>query len=175
VEAIEIAREPRPVSHKPFRIESLLKTQEASAPLAAQKIAALINDAEGRRLARGAAELASAMESIEKACSTVLEAAERTNEHASELAAAAHTDDVRALARDIHEQMARVFELCHFQDLAGQRIEKVIALLTGLDEHLSGFASPPELEPATPGLINGPRLDGASGHVDQDEIDALFR
>ena len=43
-----------------------------------------------------------------------------------------------------------------------------------LDEHLSGFASPPELEPTSPGLINGPRLDGASGHVGQDEIDALF-
>lgn len=160
--------------HKPFRIETLLKPQDAPALVNAQEIAALVHDADGRKLARGAAELASAMESMEKACGTVLEAAERTNEDARQLVATAETEQMRALARDIHAQMARVFELCHFQDLAGQRIEKVIGLLTGLDEHLSGFASPSGLTPATPALINGPRLDGASGHVGQEEIDALF-
>lgn len=161
--------------HKPFRIENLLKPQnDARAPADAQEIAALLHDAEGRRLARGAAELASAIESMEQACGTALEAAERTNEEARQLAAAAATDDMRALARDIQQQMARIFELCHFQDLAGQRIEKVIGLLTALDERLSGFAAQAELAPAAPALINGPRLDGASGHVGQDEIDALF-
>ena len=159
--------------HKRFRIESLLTPQEPPAPANVEEIAALVHDGEGRRLARGAAELASAMEAIEKACASVLEAAERTDEQARQLAAAG-TEAVRTLARDIHEQMARIFELCHFQDLAGQRIEKVIALLTGLDERLSGFAAPAEIATATPGLINGPRLDGASGHVGQDEIDALF-
>ena len=159
---------------KPFRIESLLKSHDAPAPVDAHEISALVHDGEGRRLARGAAELACAMESMEKACGTVLEAAERTNEQARHFAASAETDDMRALARVIHEQMDRIFELCHFQDLAGQRIEKVIALLTGLDECLSGFGSPPKLALAGPGMLNGPRLDGASGHVGQDEIDALF-
>jgi chemotaxis protein CheZ len=162
------------VPHKRFRIESHLTPAETPAPVNAQEIAALVHDGEGRRLARGAAELASAMESIEKACGNVLEAAERTDEQARQLAGLAESEDMRALARDIQQQMARVFELCHFQDLAGQRIEKVISLLTGLDERLSGFATPLEIAPATPGLINGPRLDGASGHVGQDEIDALF-
>jgi len=164
----------RPVPQKPFRIESLLKSHAAPAPVDAHEFAALVHDGEGRRLARGAAELACAMESMEKACGTVLEVAERTNEQARQLAASAETDDMRALARVIHEQMTRIFELCHFHDLAGQRIEKVIALLTGLDERLSGFASPPELALAGSGMGNGPRLDGASGHVGQDEIDALF-
>lgn len=159
---------------KPFRIESLLKPHVTPAPVSAQEIAALVHDSEGRRLARAAAELASAMESIEQACGVVLSAAERVDENARQLAAAAPSEEMRALAHDIRAQMARVFELCHFEDLAGQRIEKVISLLTGLDERLSGFASPPDIEPATPGLINGPRLDGASGHVDQDAIDALF-
>jgi chemotaxis protein CheZ len=162
------------VPQKRFRVESLLNPQEPPAPVIAQEIAALVHDGEGRRLARGAAELASAIESIEKACASVLEAAERTDEQARQLATAADTDELRVLAREIHQQMARIFEFCHFQDLAGQRIEKVIALLTGLDERLSGFASPPDLAPATPAMINGPRLDGASGHVGQDEINALF-
>ncbi len=159
---------------KRFRIESHLGRQDIAAPVCAPDLAALVRDAEGRRLARGAAELASAIESMEKACGTILDAAERTNEQACQLAAAAESEEMRALAHDIHEQMARVFELFHFQDLAGQRIEKVIGLLTGLDEHLSGFASPSAIELATPGPINGPRLDGASGHLGQDEIDALF-
>jgi hypothetical protein len=100
-----------------------------------RQIAALVHDAEGRNLTCGAAELASAMESMEKACLACSSSA-----------------------------ISRIFA----------RIEKVIGLLTGLDEHLSGFASPPVLSPATRGLINGPRLDGGSGHVVQDEIDALF-
>lgn len=160
--------------HKPFRIESHLTPGDTPAPVNAQEIAALVHDGEGRRLARGAAELASAMESIEKACGAVLEAAERADEQARQLAEGAENEGMRALACGIQQQMARVFELCHFQDLAGQRIEKVIGLLTGLDERLSGIVSPLELVPATAGLINGPRLDGASGHVGQDEIDALF-
>jgi chemotaxis protein CheZ len=90
------------------------------------------------------------------------------------LANAAEAEDLRALADDIRAQMARIFEICNFQDLAGQRISSVINLLTGLDEHLSDFAAAPQPAPATPSLLNGPRRDGASGHVTQSEIDSIF-
>jgi hypothetical protein len=60
----------------------------------------------------------------------------------------------------------------------------VIALLSALDERLSamlaggngGEAAPgAAAKPAAErGLINGPRLDGDSGHVSQYDIDRMF-
>jgi chemotaxis protein CheZ len=71
--------------------------------------------------------------------------------------------------------MARIYEACTFQDLAGQRIAKVIALLTSLDQVLSGaIEEHVDTPPTAPVMLNGPRLDGASGHITQDEIDAIF-
>src|SRR6476469_2428280 len=140
----------------------------------AEKLTPFVHDAEGRRLARGAADLAAAMEAMEKACGVVLGTAERVDENARMLANAAQAENLRALAQDIRAQMGRIFEICNFQDVAGQRISSVIKLLTGLDEHLSDVAAPAEPAPATPTLINGPRRDGASGHVTQSEIDSIF-
>jgi chemotaxis protein CheZ len=159
------------VQRKQFRIESMLASEPARA--ASVALTSVVHDGEGRRLAHGAAELASAMEAIESACQVVLGTAERVDDNARALAAAAD-DGIRALAQEIREQMARIFEVCHFQDLAGQRITKVIDMLTGLDERLSGFAEPARAAGSAPALINGPRLDGASGHVSQDDVDALF-
>ena len=162
------------MQRKQFRIEALL-AQDAPAPTpVAETLAPLVHDAEGRRLARGAADLAAAMEAMEKACGIVLGTAERVDENARTLVSTAESDDLRALAQDIRTQMSRVFEACNFQDIAGQRISNVITLLTGLDEHLSDLVPPEKSATAKPELINGPRLDGASGHVTQNEIDSIF-
>lgn len=160
------------MQRRPFRIEALLRD---SRPPVADEIGPLLHDGEGRTLPRGAADLAAAMQAMEEACHAVLGSAERIDQDARALAGAAVNEEMRALAEDIRAQMVRVYEICNFHDVAGQRIGKVIALLTGLDERLSGFAAPPELAPATPSLINGPRLDGASGHISQDEVDDLLR
>jgi chemotaxis protein CheZ len=162
----------RAVQRKRFRIESMLPERS---PAAAGSLAGPARSGNAGKLACGAAELALAMEAIEQACTTVLGSAERIDENAKSLAEAAGSEEMRRLAEDIRAQMSRVFEMCNFHDVAGQRISKVIALITGLDEHLSGFAAPPDLSRASPTLINGPRLDGASGHISQDEIDALLR
>jgi chemotaxis protein CheZ len=78
----------------------------------------------------------------------------------------------------MQQRIAQIYEACNFQDLAGQRIGKVIALLGHLEEQLAhvaeGRAHDAVATESGDGLINGPRLDGASGHVDQRDVDRLF-
>jgi chemotaxis protein CheZ len=95
------------------------------------------------------------------------------------LNAGARTDRERILTRDIENKVAHIYEACNFQDLAGQRIGKVIDMLGTVEAHLAAMlaqdesASPPAAR-AQDNLINGPKLDGASGHISQQEIDILF-
>ena len=97
------------------------------------------------------------------------------------------TDDYHhGLAQDIQEHVVRVYEACNFQDLAGQRIGKVIATLVMVEEQLSamiensnkvaGAARPDSVAAPQPSgdLLNGPRLDGAGGHATQQDIDLMF-
>src|SRR5207237_8935384 len=87
------------------------------------------------------------------------------------------------LAQDVQDHVVHIYEACNFQDLAGQRIGKVIAMLVMVEERLvamiersSGGKEAPESGKSLSGseLINGPRLDGASGHASQHDIDAMF-
>jgi chemotaxis protein CheZ len=79
----------------------------------------------------------------------------------------------------------KIFEACNFQDLTGQRMTKVIAVLTLVEEkvaavlerctNLSAAAVTTAARPhAGSSLVNGPKLDGDAGHAEQDDIDAMF-
>lgn len=84
----------------------------------------------------------------------------------------------------MQDHVVRIYEACNFQDLAGQRIGKVITMLIMLEERLvamiqrhGGVSATPTqaLRPSPPTvLINGPRLDGAAGHASQLDIDTMF-
>lgn len=124
------------------------------------------------RLTHAAAELGAAIEAMEKAAVMVLGAAEGVDETARALAA--RSPEAKAFADDVRERMSRIYESCSFHDMAGQRIAKVISLLTNLDYLLSGAVVQEPASPAASALVNGPRLDGASGHITQAEIDAIF-
>lgn len=142
-------------------------------------LAALIHDGEQRRLTLAAGELGAAIESMEKATHDILKSAESVDASARLLGANAKSDRERVLTRDIQNQVAQIYEACNFQDLAGQRIGKVIEML-GMVEgqlaailaHGNGAASPSAKSEDR--LLNGPKLDGASGHVSQRDIDILF-
>lgn len=148
-----------------------------------RELAALINDGNDRRMARAAGELGAAVEGMEKATQKILASAEVVDDCARALAAALSNDYHHGLAQDVQDHVVRIYEACNFQDLAGQRIGKVIALLTMIEEKLAAMIAcnsgtdtqPSETKPA-PGtdLINGPRLDGAAGHASQRDIDAMF-
>jgi chemotaxis protein CheZ len=137
---------------------------------------------------RASRELDAVVDSTERATQQILEAAESIDEAANTLSASLKHEQEQALASDIRDQVVRVFEACNFQDLSGQRITKVLATLTFVENRvarmleiwggrdvINGYApaTPAERE-AESKLTSGPKLNGDSGHVSQQEIDAMF-
>ena len=81
----------------------------------------------------------------------------------------------------IDASFAASYEACNFQDIAGQRIGKVIETLNVVDDHLGRSSSNGVAHEAAAGqpdhsgrLLNGPRPDGEAGSVSQQNIDAMF-
>ena len=150
-----------------------------------RELSVLINDGNDRRMARVAGELGAAVESMESATQKILASAEAVDDCARALASALNDDYHHGLAQDVQDHVVRIYEACNFQDLAGQRIGKVIAMLMMVEERLvamiqrhSGVGVVQQVQASKPAqstkLINGPRLDGASGHASQLDIDAMF-
>ncbi len=151
-----------------------------------QELAALIGERKDRRMARAAGELGAAVDAMEKATHKILTATEGIDDSANSLGSALKHAHERRLAQDIQEHAAQIYAACNFQDLAGQRIAKVIATLTMVEEQITaliercgGFARPSDTRvTAKPAaghrLAQGPKLDGESGHADQGYIDTLF-
>ena len=175
-----VAAEPVPaIEHELAGIHDIITRNK-------RELSALINDGNERRLSRAAGELGAAVEGMETATQKILASAEAIDECARALAAALTDDYHNGLAQDVQDHVVRVYEACNFQDLAGQRIGKVIATLMMVEEHLAamieryhsnGEVSRPVAETGrtySGDLINGPRLDGDTGHVTQQDIDAMF-
>lgn len=163
----------------------LALAQEAIARNRAE-LATLLGQDKARRMARAAGELGAAVDGMEKATNKILQAAETIDDSAKSLGAALKTEFERGLAQDIQEHTMLIYEACNFQDLAGQRIAKVIGIMHAVEEQLAamlarcnGLGCAAETVP-TPaptengGLLNGPKLDGDAGHASQHDIDALF-
>jgi chemotaxis protein CheZ len=134
------------------------------------------------RMTRAAYELGAAVDGMEKAAHKIIKSTEMIDESAKTLAATMKTGYERGLAQDIQEQAMRIYETCHFQDLAGQRIGKAIAALNTIEKHVARMVAlcngdaphvTTTVRPAR-SLINGPRLDGDTGHASQRDIDKMF-
>jgi len=133
-------------------------------------------------------ELNAVVGGTETATHSILEASEEIEENAKTLVAAIKSVQDQDLARDILDQVTRIFEACNFQDVAGQRIGKVTTTLKFIEEHIlrlmtiwGGIEQFADVVPAAkaehdkhPKLVNGPKLEGAQGYVSQKEIDAMF-
>jgi chemotaxis protein CheZ len=148
------------------------------------ELGALLGERGDRRMTRAAAELGAAVDAMEKATQKILHATECIDDSARALGATLKNDYERGLAQETQDQVAAIYEACNFQDLAGQRIGKVIDILGRIElqlaamvERCGGSARAGVRDYAgKPGSIAvyGPRLDGESGHVDQNTIDAMF-
>lgn len=137
---------------------------------------------------RVARELDAVVSGSERATHTMLEAAEEIDQAANALSAMLKQEQQRGLAQDIQDHVIRIFEACNFQDLSGQRITKVLATLKFVDEHIKRmmdiwggidafkeYAAGAQAERnSEPKLVNGPKLEGDSGHASQREVDKLF-
>jgi chemotaxis protein CheZ len=137
---------------------------------------------------RASRELDAVVDSTERATQQILEAVEAIDEAANTLSASLRHEQEQALASDIRDHVVRIFEACNFQDLSGQRITKVLATLAFVEdrvarmleiwggrEALRDYADTAITDTeAETKLVGGPKLSGDSGHISQQEIDAMF-
>ena len=150
----------------------------------AHELALLLNEGKERRMARAAGELGAAVDVMEKSTDTILKSAEIIDDNAKTLSTSLKSDYKCGLTQEIQDQLTTIYEACNFQDLAGQRIGKVIGTLGQIEDAVTRMLARcqgrmgGEAAPAMPAprrdLLNGPRLDGDAGHASQCEIDALF-
>lgn len=154
-----------------------------------QEIATLhVTGFKGPQMQRVTDELDAVIGGTEHATQQILSAAEEIDENASALVASLKQEHEHALAADIQERVLSIFEACNFQDLTGQRINKVVNSLKFIESHVmqmieiwGGMGAFEEFEPAAIAeregdakLLNGPKLDNDMGHASQDDIDSLF-
>jgi chemotaxis protein CheZ len=148
---------------------------------AAGRAGAARNDADtpGKAMPRIAHELNAVVEGTERATQKILAAAEEIDAAANNLSAALNGRIEQGAAQDIQDSVIKIFEACNFQDLIGQRVAKVLATLTFVEDHIVRVLE--EMRTASESrrrygksALHGPRLDGDPGHASQDEVDAMF-
>lgn len=123
----------------------------------------------------------------EKATNAILSAAENIDCQADRIRGHVKDEEEAGWVDEIRDQVVKVFEACNFQDITGQRINKVVTTLKFIDERVtmmiailggkSGFDGlpPPDELPRDEDqkLLNGPQLDEEK-KISQNEIDSLF-
>jgi len=130
-------------------------------------------------MTRIAHELEAVVAGTEQATQKILAAAEEIDQLANNLSAALYGRVEQGLAQDIRDLVIRIFEACNFQDLAGQRVAKVMTTLHAIELHIEGLLDeirnmPKAKRSDGTQFLHGPRLDNEAGHATQAEIDALF-
>jgi chemotaxis protein CheZ len=142
---------------------------------------------EGRRIARAGCELAAIVGGTERATQAILQAAEKIDQASMSLAQSVSNDQDQTLAEAIQDSVVQIFEACSFQDLTGQRVDRVLKTLAFVEEHVARLLAiwnvVEEFTPAMPEknveddrrFLNGPKLPGDAGHATQDDIDGMFR
>ena len=140
-------------------------------------------DRRGLGVRRVAGELDAVAFSTETAASTILSAIEEIERQVAILQAELPPE--RQASLDIvRDRIVASYEACHFQDLIGQRITKVLGVMKFVEERLdnmieawSGFEVLKDFVgpvPAEERLLNGPALPGDADQVSQKDIDSLF-
>ena len=118
-------------------------------------------------------ELEAVMKGSEQATEKILAAAEEIDQAANNLSAALKGKIERELAQDIRDCVIQIFEACNFQDLTSQRVAKVMAMLSRIEQQISSSLDALAHADAAPS-VRGPRLESEHGHASQNDIDSLF-
>jgi chemotaxis protein CheZ len=146
------------------------------------------NSFNGEEMAKVSGELGAVVGGTEEATQQILEAAEAIDNAATALSKVTSPDQQKLLSEEIQERVVSIFEACNFQDLTGQRINKVMTTMKFIENHITVMmdiwggvdaikAHAPAIVDDREGddrLLNGPKLDGDEGHASQNDIDALF-
>lgn len=134
-------------------------------------------------------ELDAVVMATERATDSILTAAEAIDATATDLAAQLAGTEHEDMALDLQEQTIKIFEACNFQDLTGQRVQKVLETMKFIEGHIDKMItiwggldnfldiSPDSLNKKTgdDALLSGPGLDDDGAiRSSQDDIDSLF-
>jgi len=142
----------------------------------------------GEEMAKVNGELGAVVGGTEEATQQILEAAESIDQAATALSKVTSPDQQKLLSEEIQERVVSIFEACNFQDLTGQRINKVMTTMKFIENHITVMMdiwggvdairahAPPIIDDRVGDakLLNGPKLDGDIGHASQNDIDAMF-
>lgn len=138
-------------------------------------------------LQKATCELDAVVQSTEDATHNILEAAEQIDTLLLEVRGKADLSIAPAALEQISDQVIRIFESCNFQDITGQRINKVVTAMKfievkidnmieilGGSEALLSVEIPVEEEiDEDAKLLEGPQLEGAA-KISQNDIDRFF-
>ena len=141
---------------------------------------------EDDRLMAASNELDAIVEATEFATNTILESSENIEKLAANLAGLCHDDqDVVDASERIVGQVVRIMEACNFQDITGQRINKVVETVHFIEQRVLAMIDiwgvkafedlpidPVKGDTDEDSLLNGPQL--ANKGISQADIDALF-
>jgi chemotaxis protein CheZ len=163
-------------------IELQLAAMRAAIARSKAELASLSENSDEKPIDRAQKELHAAISGMEGATEDILKSSEGAEEAARSLFATLRDDYKRGLAHDIIDHVVKIYEHCHFQDLAGQRINKAIGTLRNVEDKLArlvevwgGLDQLTRANPRTrPSLLNGPKLEGDRGHASQADIDRMF-
>jgi chemotaxis protein CheZ len=153
------------------------------------EIAALRHPLENNgKFETAAAELGAVVSDTERATNTIMESAEKIEDILGEVIASLPGGGFQAARlADAKDLIVRVFEACNFQDITGQRINKVVRTISFIEDRVTAMMSvwhpsdlaalpmAPALDKVDGGLeLTGPAGGGSKGSISQDDIDALF-
>ncbi len=144
--------------------------------------------AENDKFTQASEELHAVVSATESATNAIISSAEELDEIVQELKAQMPEGYQSSRVNDMNDAIVRIFESCNFQDLAGQRITKVVKTLTFIEERVESmlnlwnkqeFAAlpvPQDLDKKDGDLqLTGPKeVHDGDTSISQSEIDALF-
>lgn len=136
------------------------------------------------KFTNAAMELDAIVQATEEATNNILGASEDIQDLAK--AISDRTDDVkiREQVEQISNLVITIFENCNFQDITGQRTNKVVKTINYLEERIltminiwgeeefEGVELPEDARTSDEKLLEGPQLEGRG--ISQGDIDSLF-
>jgi len=136
------------------------------------------------RLTSAAIELGAIIDATEQATHTILNATEEIDDIVDKLRE--RSSDVAAIEMlgEVNAKTMSILEACNFQDISGQRTNKVINIINYLEQRIlsmidiwgaEGFAGivvEDEKLEGDAALLQGPQMDGQG--ISQDDIDSMF-
>jgi chemotaxis protein CheZ len=130
-------------------------------------------------------QLEAIVSATEEATNTIMESVENNQGTIDELREGITDPGQLALLDKVSQSADTIFEACSFQDISGQRINKVLQSITYVETRIdtiielwgkeamdSVVVEATPQDPTRDNLVSGPQLDGDG--LSQDDIDGLF-